>query len=174
VVRGEDDLDVAAEQVDGLGQVLRPTVRVSHHGPPQRQQVVQRVGGVLCRTQRLVVREVEQHLRGCLGVRSHLEDDPHPVDDLLLPGRRHQQRRRDERHGPGRGRLTQPCTHRTLDVAGKCRPYMYPARRPIAVPVNTFSETACSTNPSGASTATRPASTSFWVVTPFTPPKWST
>ena len=29
-------------------------------------------------------------------------------------------------------------------------PYMYPARRPIAVPAYTFSEIACSTKPSGA------------------------
>ncbi|CFS40388.1 Uncharacterised protein [Mycobacterium tuberculosis] len=34
-----------------------------------------------------------------------------------------------------------------------------------------FSCTACAVNPSGASTATFPASTSAWVVTPSTPPK---
>jgi hypothetical protein len=43
----------------------------------------------------------------------------------------------------------------------------------MAVPAKTFSDTACSMNPSGAMIATFPASTSGWLTTPFTPPKWS-
>ena len=53
-------------------------------------------------------------------------------------------------------------------------PYMYWARLLIATPAKTFSLTAASTMPTGAMTRQRPESTSSWVVTPLTPPKWST
>ena len=42
------------------------------------------------------------------------------------------------------------------------------------MPANTFSLTACSRNPSGASTGTLPEATSSAETIPRAPPKWST
>ena len=46
---------VGAEQVDRLGQVVRPDVRVADERAPQGQQVVQVVGGVLGHAQRPIL-----------------------------------------------------------------------------------------------------------------------
>ena len=108
VVGGERDLGLGAEQVDRLGQVAGPGVRVAHQRATQRQQVVQGVRGVLRHAQRLEVREVEVHLGRRLGPGGHLEDDAHPVDDLLLAGRGDLERRRDQGHRTGRGGLAEP------------------------------------------------------------------
>ena len=96
VVRREHHIGTVAERVDGLGEVLRPDVRVPHERAAQREQVVQRVGGVLGHAQSTELREVEVHLRRRLGARSHLELDLHAVDDVRLTRRRHVRRRHDE------------------------------------------------------------------------------
>ncbi len=56
---------------------------------------------------------------------------------------------------------------------GNNAPYMYIARRVIAFPAMTFSETAYSMKPSGAMIRTFPVAASSAVTTPLTPPKWS-
>jgi hypothetical protein len=80
----------------------------------------------------------------------------------------------DEGDLAGGGRLPEP----GADLAGgpfwSDAPYMYPARRAMTVPANTFSDTAWARKPSGAITGTRPEATSSSVMIPFTPPKWST
>ena len=61
-----------------------------------------------------------------------------------------------------------------LGPFGSSAPYMYVARRDIALPAKTFSLTACSRKPSGAMTGMRPDATSSSATTPRAPPKWST
>ena len=86
MVRGERDLGVVAEQLDRLGDVPRPGPRVTDLGAAQGEQVMQVVGDVLGQAERPLVGEVEVHLRRRLGARRDLEDDPHPVERLLLTG----------------------------------------------------------------------------------------
>ena len=86
VMRGEHHVGAVDEGVDGLGEVARPAVRVTHQGATQGQQVVQVVRRVLGHAQRAVSREVEVHLGGRLGARRHLELDLHAVDGVLLAG----------------------------------------------------------------------------------------
>ena len=52
-------------------------------------------------------------------------------------------------------------------------PNWYSERRVMAMPASRFSATVSRMKCSGATTTQRPASTSAWVVTPRTPPKWS-
>lgn len=47
MVRGEHDVGVGAEEVDRLGEVARPRVRVAHQGTSDREDVVEDVRGVL-------------------------------------------------------------------------------------------------------------------------------
>jgi hypothetical protein len=61
-----------------------------------------------------------------------------------------------------------------LGSAGSRFPYMYDARRLITFPASTFSATAASRNPTGATILTLPACTSASSTSPLTPPKWST
>lgn len=56
---------------------------------------------------------------------------------------------------------------------GSAAPYMYCARRVIALPASTFSEIAYSMKASGAMIFTLPERTSASSTTPRTPPKWS-
>jgi hypothetical protein len=86
VVRGEDAVELAAPQVDGLGEVVRPGVRVADGGTADGEDVAQGVGGVLRRAQGVEVGEVEVHPGGGLGARGHLEHDADAVDRELLPG----------------------------------------------------------------------------------------
>ena len=53
---------------------------------------------------------------------------------------------------------------------GSREPYMYWARRLMALPASTFSATAASMKPPGAMIRTLPAATSFSSTTPCTPP----
>ena len=53
---------------------------------------------------------------------------------------------------------------------GSREPYMYWARRLMALPASTFSATAASMKPLGAMIRTLPAATSFSSTTPCTPP----
>ena len=108
MVRGEHHVGLAAVQLDGLGQVPGPGVRVSDHRAAQRQQVVQVVRRVLGGAERALVREVEVHLRRRLGAGGELEDDPHPVDHFLLAGARDVQGGRDQRDRSGRGGQAEP------------------------------------------------------------------
>ena len=78
VVGGERDLGPVVQH-DRLAQVVRPDAGVAHDRAAQGQDVVHVVGGVLRHAQGAPVGEVEVHLRGRLGVRRHLEDDPHSV-----------------------------------------------------------------------------------------------
>ena len=110
MVRGERDLRVVTEQVDRLGEVAGPRVRVAHQGAPQREQVVQGVGGVLGHAQRPALREVEVHLGRRLRAGSHLEDHADPVDGLLLAGGADLERGADQRDRSGRGGLPEAGT----------------------------------------------------------------
>ena len=60
-----------------------------------------------------------------------------------------------------------------LSLAGRPTPYMYWARRDMALPASTFSAMACSMKASGAMIFTLPERTSASSTTPRTPPKWS-
>jgi hypothetical protein len=95
-VRGEDAVELAAPQVDGLGEVVRPGVRVADGGTADGEDVAQGVGGVLRRAQGVEVGEVEVHPGGGLGARGHLEHDADAVDRELLPGGGDVDRRDDE------------------------------------------------------------------------------
>jgi hypothetical protein len=85
-VGGERYLAIGGEQVDDLVEIAGPDPRVADHRPPQGQQVVQVVGGVLGHAQSVVVGKEEVHLHRALRPGGHLELDPHPVNDLLLAG----------------------------------------------------------------------------------------
>ncbi len=78
------------------------------------------------------------------------------------PPERHLDRAADTLIGP---------VHPALRIDCGTAPYMWAARRAMAVPAYTFPATACSVQPSGARAETRPASTSSWAVTPFPPSK---
>ena len=119
MVRGEHHVGLLREQLDGLGEVMRPDVRVADQRTAQGQQVVQRVGGVLRHAQRPPAREVEVHLRRGLGARRHLEDHPNPVHGQLLAGGGDGHRRIDQRDLAGRGRLTQPGAHPAFRATGQ-------------------------------------------------------
>ena len=107
VVRGEHHVGVGAEQPDRLAQIARPAARIADLGATQGQDLVQRVSGVLGHAQRPEVREEEVHLGRRLGARGDLEDHLHAVDGRFLPGVGDIDRRRHQRDGAVRGRLTQ-------------------------------------------------------------------
>lgn len=69
--------------------------------------------------------------------------------------------------------LPSPASTWPSGPTGNSAPYMYMARRTIAGPAITFSDTASCRKPAGASTWHRPAATSAVDVTPSTPAKWS-
>ena len=121
VVRREHDLEVVAPQIDRLGDVGRPPSCIAHLGAAQRDDVVQRVRGVLRSAQRLVVGEVEVHLRRCFGAGCHLEHDPHAVDRELLAGVGDVDRGRDQRRLPGRGGLAEPASDLPVGSLGERR-----------------------------------------------------
>ena len=102
---------VVAEQLDRLGDVPRPGPRVSDLGAAQGQQVVQVVGDVLGQAERPPVREVEVHLGRRLGPGRDLEDDPHPVERLFLPGVGDVERRRQQPDRAGRSAGAEPDPH---------------------------------------------------------------
>ncbi len=108
VVRGEHDVGGGAEELDGLGQVAGPVVRVAYLGAAQREQVVQGVGGVLGGAQGGVVGEVDVELGRGFGARGHLEHHADPVDGLALPGAGDVDGRRGEGDRARGGRGAQP------------------------------------------------------------------
>jgi hypothetical protein len=114
VVGGEHQVELVAPQRDRLGEVVRPCVRVAYDGSPDREHVVQRVGGVLRGAQRPVLREVEVHLRRRLGTGGQLEHDLDAVDRERLARVSDVDRGRDEGDGARRRRLAQP----GADLAG--------------------------------------------------------
>lgn len=122
VMRGEGDVRTGAEQVDRLGQRVRPGVRIPHDRAAQGEQVVQGVGGVLGGAQRPQIGEMDEEFGGRLGVRSHLEHHTDPVDNLLLPRRGDGQGRRDQGDRAGRGRLPEPGADLPPWSAGERRP----------------------------------------------------
>jgi hypothetical protein len=75
---------------------------------------------------------------------------------------------------PSEAVLPSPASTWPSAARGRLAPYMKRPRRPMAGPAITYSLTAASRKPSGATMRTRPACTSSTVVTPSTPPKWST
>lgn len=119
MVGREDHVGLAGEQLDRLGQVMRPDVRVADQGPAQGQQVVQVVGGVLGHAQRPAAGEVEVHLGWSFGTRSHLEDHPHAVHGQLLAGGGDGHGRVDQRDRAGRGGLAQPGSYPAFRAAGQ-------------------------------------------------------
>jgi hypothetical protein len=72
---------------------------------------VQVVGCVLGHAERTPLREVEVHLRRCLGARRELEHDVHAVEQDVLAGAGDLHRRRDERDGAGRVVRTEAARH---------------------------------------------------------------
>ena len=105
MVRREDDVGVAAEEVERLVDVARPGQRVADLRAAQRVDVVERMGRDLRHAQGPVVREVEAQLGRRLGPRRVLEDDAQPVDHQLLPGLGDDVRGREQGHGARRGEL---------------------------------------------------------------------
>ena len=120
MVGREDHVGLAGEQLDRLGQVMRPDVRVADQGPAQGQQVVQVVGGVLGHAQRFVAREIEVHLGGRLGAGRHLELDLDAVDGVLLTGGGDIDGGHDDRHLARGRRLTQATPHLSLRATVEC------------------------------------------------------
>jgi len=108
VVGGEYHFKLATPKIDGLGNVVRPSMRVAYHSAADGEDVVQGVGRILRHADSPMVWEVEVHLRRRLGARGDLEHDAQPVDPHLLAGAADVDRRRDERRFAGRGRLAQP------------------------------------------------------------------
>ena len=123
-----------------------------------------RVCEVLCRT----APEVRSSSPPGPRCRGDLEHDPHAVDHELLPGGGDVHRGRDQGGLAGR----RGSSEAGADLAGPFsrRPRMYPARRVMAVPAKTFSDTA-SMNRGRMTCAAR--RTSSPVMMPLTPPKWS-
>ena len=70
--------------------------------------------------------------------------------------------------------LPRPLSTTPVALAGRRLPYMYMARRAMAVPISTFSLVASSMKPAGATMGTLRALASSAEITPSTPPKWST
>lgn len=108
VVRGEDDVGGGAEELDGLGQVVGPVVRVADLGAAQREQVVQGVCGVLGGAQGGVLGEVDVELGRGFGARGHVEHHADAVDGFALPGARDAYGRRDQGDRARRRRGAQP------------------------------------------------------------------
>ena len=115
MVRGERDIGTHGEQVDRLGDVAGPDAGIADLRTPQGEEVVQVVGDVLGQAQHPTVREEEVHLRRRLGAGSELEDDPHTVEDFLLPRLGDVESRREKADGSLRSRRTQ--AH--ADAAGR-------------------------------------------------------
>lgn len=109
----DEDLGVL-EELDGLGDVRRPGVGVADLGATQGEDVVQRVVDVLGNEEDAVVGQVEVHLRGRLGVRHQLEEQPHTVDHELLAGAGDGLGGRDEADGAGGQGLAQAEADRCL------------------------------------------------------------
>ena len=104
VVGLELDVGASAVEVDGLVEEVRPLERIAHQRAAQRQDVVQRVGGVLRHPHGAELREVGVHLGRRLGAGRHLEHHAHAVDGDFLAGlldfaSRHDQARRSRRRG---------------------------------------------------------------------------
>ena len=121
VVRGEHHIGTVGEGVDRLGQVARPGMRVAYQGAPQRQQVVQVMGGVLGHAQGAEAWEIEVHFGRGLGARRHLKFDLHAVDGVRLTGRLDVDGRDDEGYLAGGRGLAQPATHLILGSARQQR-----------------------------------------------------
>ena len=119
MVRGEHDIGAVGEGVYGLGEIARPSVRVTYQRAAQGQQVMQVVGGVLGHAQRAESREIEVHLGRRLGTGGHLELDLDAVDGVLLPGFADVDRRHDQRHFAGGPDLSESASHLPLRAAGE-------------------------------------------------------
>ena len=97
VVRGKHEVEIGAEEVDGLGEVAGPPMGVTNLCATDRQDVVQGVRGVLRRAKRVELGEVEVHLGRSLGARGDLEDHPNAVEHKFLAGGLDLDGRSDER-----------------------------------------------------------------------------
>ncbi len=86
MVAGEKHLGVVAIEAARLVDVVAPSAGVAHLRASGRVEIVQLAGAVLRHAQGAVVRKVEVHLGGRLGVRRHLEADFDAVDHMGLAG----------------------------------------------------------------------------------------
>lgn len=65
---------------------MSPSVSVTNNRTPNRQNVVQRMTGVLGSTNSPMLREIKVHLCRSLGPGRHLKDDMDAVDGELFAG----------------------------------------------------------------------------------------
>ncbi len=117
MVGGEDHIGIGTEQVDRLGQILRPRVRITHQCTADGENVVQSVAGVLGQAQDPQIGEEEVELWGRLRARRHLKHHPDTVDRELLARGGHVDRGRDQRELTRRGGLRQARPHLPLRAA---------------------------------------------------------
>jgi hypothetical protein len=134
VMGREGHSGLGGEHLDRLGEVSRPDVRVAYQGASEGQQVVQVVGGVLGHAERTLAGKVEMHLSrasvpGAIWriIRTPSTVRSWPVAVMVTVGSM-SVTLPVETVWP-RPAPTPPCGPR-----GRAAPYIYAARRPIAVP----------------------------------------
>ena len=86
MVRRKHERDVVSEEFESLANVVRPAQRVACLSPSNRNEVVHRVRTHFGGAEPSVIREKEVHLCRRFGFGRQLEDNPHPIDQHLLPG----------------------------------------------------------------------------------------
>ena len=108
VMRGVQHLGHTSPLHADIAQVLRPVVRAADCGAPQRVDVVDGETGIFGNGERLVLGDVEEHLRGSLGIGGQDELEFETVDHFLLTSLRDQVCRQRERRIALRRVETQP------------------------------------------------------------------
>ncbi|SIM34577.1 Uncharacterised protein [Mycobacteroides abscessus subsp. bolletii] len=121
MVRGEHHIGVTGVQIDGLGDIPRPDMRIAYQRATQCQQIVQGVGRVLGHAERPALGKMKVHLGGSLGARRELENHVHTVDRLLLPGVGDIHGWRDQRDGAERIGLPQAGSYLPERASGQKR-----------------------------------------------------
>src|ERR1700681_3456174 len=97
---------------------------------------------VLGDVQRAERGKIEVKFRRRLAVRRHLEDDFDAIDDAPFARLADEIVRPEKRHGAARDRLSECRIHLAANAFGRRRPNWYCARRAMALPAMTFSDTA--------------------------------
>ena len=108
---------LVAVEIDGLVEIARPLERIAHLRAAQREDVVQRVGGVLRHPHGAELREVGVHLGRGLGAGRHLEHHAHAVDGDFLAGPLDLAGRLDQAGRSGRCRLAKTGVDAALRIA---------------------------------------------------------
>src|SRR5258708_1342943 len=84
LVLGDHHLRVGTELLEGGIEILRPTIRVAHSGAAKREQILQRMGRVLCHIQDMRLRQVNQHFGRRFRVQSKLKYKVYSIDSAGL------------------------------------------------------------------------------------------